>query len=127
LCPTTEQFAGNFGGPVSQGASFFENSLVNYTSLDAGLNPIAISTAVVAPSRRTSVNPRFVYALTTDHTLTLRHSWVDTNAAQSGPNTQTFDQASRAYAQDNTQQSIQLAESSVLGKSCQRRKITVSA
>jgi hypothetical protein len=57
-----EQFAGNFGGPISKRASFFidanrritdENSLVNYTSLDSALNPIAISAAVVAPSRRT--------------------------------------------------------------------------
>jgi hypothetical protein len=119
-----EQFAGNFGGPVSKRASFFvdanrritdENSLVNYTSLDSALNPIAISTAVVAPSRRTSVSPRFDYALTPNHTLTLRYSWADATARNQGINTQTFDLASRSYSQDNTQQSIQVVESSVVG------------
>jgi hypothetical protein len=119
-----EQFAGNFGGPISKRASFFidanrritdENSLVNYTSLDASLNPVAVNSAVVAPSRRTSVSPRFDYAITPNHTVTLRYSWSDTNARNQGINTQTFDQASQAYAQDNGQQSIQAVESSVLG------------
>jgi hypothetical protein len=119
-----EQFAGNFGGPVSKRASFFidanrritdENSLVTYTALDAASNPVAVSTAVVAPSWRTSVSPRFDYAITPNHTLTLRYSWADTNGRNQGINTQTFDQASQAYSQDNSQQSIQAVESSVLG------------
>ena len=121
-----EIFAGNFGGPLSKKASFFidadrritdENSLVNYTSLDSALNPVPISSAVVAPSRRFSINPRLDYAITPNDTLTLRYSWVDTNAQNQGINTQTFDLASQAYAQDTRQQSVQIIESSVLGTS----------
>jgi len=119
-----EIFAGNFGGPLSKKASFFvdadrritdENSIANYTSLDSSLNPIQISSAVVAPSRRTSISPRLDYALTPNQTLTLRYSWVDTNAKNQGINTQSFDLPSQAYTQDNGQQSLQVADSAVLG------------
>ena len=119
-----EIFAGNFSGPLSKKASFFidadrritdENSIVNYTSLDAALIPIQISSAVVAPSRRFSISPRFDYALTPNQTLTLRYSWVDTNAKNQGLNTQLFDLPSQAFAQDTGQQSIQVIESAALG------------
>ena len=118
-----EIFAGNFSGPISKKASFFidadrritdENSILNYTSLDANLNPIQISSAVVAPSRRFSVGPRLDYALTSNSTLTLRYSLVETNAQNQGISTQTFDLQSQAYSQQNQQQSIQAIESTVL-------------
>ena len=119
-----EMFAGNFGGPLSKKASFFidvdrritdENSVLNYVSLDSALNPVAISGAVVAPSRRFSTNPRLDYAITPNHILTLRYSWVDTNAKNQGINTQTFDLPSQAYEQSGRQQSVQITESSALG------------
>jgi hypothetical protein len=119
-----EIFAGNFGGPLSSKASFFidadhritnENSIVNYTGLDSSLNPVQISSAVVAPSRRTSTNPRLDYALTPNQTLTLRYSFVQTNANNQGISTQNFDLPSQAYTQQNDQQSVQVAESAVLG------------
>lgn len=119
-----EIFAGNFAGPIRKKASFFidadrritdENSLLNYTSLDASLNPVTISSALVAPSRRFSTNPRFDYAIDPNNTLTLRYSLAETNARNQGIATQTFDVASRAYAQDSRQQSFQAAESAVLG------------
>ena len=116
-------FAGNFSGPISKKASFFidadrritdENSIVNYTSLDANFDPIQISSAVVAPSHRFSVGPRLDYALTPDSTLTVRYSLVETNAQNQGISTQTFDLPSQAYRQQNQQQSVQAVESSVL-------------
>jgi hypothetical protein len=119
-----EIFAGNFGGPVKKKASFFidadrritdENSLLNYTTLDSALNPLTISNAVVAPSRRFSTNPRLDYAINSNNSLTLRYSLVENNARNQGIGTQTFDQASRAYAQDSRQQSFQVIESAVLG------------
>ena len=119
-----EMFAGNFGGPLSKKASFFidvdrritdENSVLNYVSLDPSLNQVTMSGAVVAPSHRFSTNPRLDYALTPNSTLTLRYSWVDTTARNQGLNTQTFDEASQAYEQGTRQQSLQIAESSVLG------------
>ncbi len=119
-----EIFAGNFGGPLSKKASFFvdadrritdENSISNYTTLDSGLNPMQISSAVVAPSRRTSLSPRLDYALSSNQTLTVRYSLVETNAKNQGISTQNFDLPSQAYTQDNGQQSVQVIESAVLG------------
>jgi Carboxypeptidase regulatory-like domain len=121
-----EIFAGNFGGPLSKKASFFvdvnrritdENSLLNYTYLTAALNPATFNGAVIAPSHRTSISPRLDYALTPNNTLTLRYSWVDTNATNQGINVQTFDQASQAYSQSTKQQSVQLIDSAVIGTS----------
>ena len=118
-----EFFAGNFGGPLSKKASFFvdidrritdENALLNYTTLDLALNPVAISTALVAPSRRLSTNPRVDYALTPNNTLTLRYSWMDSNARNQGITTQGFDEPSQAYTQDLTQQGVTVIESAVL-------------
>ena len=119
-----EIYAGNFGGPLSRKASFFvdvnrrvtdENSLLNYTYLNSAFNPMTINGAVIAPSHRSSVSPRVDYALTPNNTLTLRYSWVDTNAKNQGINVQTFDQASQAYTLESTQQSAQIIDSAVLG------------
>ena len=119
-----EIFAGNFGGPLSRKASFFvdadrritdENSIVNYTVLDPNLNSAQVSSAVVAPSRRTSFNPRLDYALTSNQSLTLRYSLVATHANNQGLNTQNFDEPSQAYTQETGQQSVQVIESAVLG------------
>ena len=119
-----EMFAGNFGGPLSKKASFFidvdrritdENAIFNYTALDSELKPAAFSGAVIAPSRRLSVNPRIDYALSPNQTLTLRYSLVDTNAQNQGINVQAFDEASQAYRQNGNQQSLQVAESAVIG------------
>ena len=58
-------FSGNFGGPLSKRASFFvdvdrrmidENSVVNYTGLDASLNPVTVNNFVISPNRRTSIS-----------------------------------------------------------------------
>ena len=121
-----EIFAGNFGGPIRKKASFFvdvnrritdENSLVSYTSLDSALNPVTISGVVLAPSRRFSISPRFDYAITPNHTLTVRYSLAGTTAQNQGVATQSFDLPSQAYTEDNRQQSFQIIESSVLGAS----------
>jgi len=70
---------------------------------------------LLAPSRRLSTNPRVDYALTPNNTLTVRYSWMDTNARNQGITTQGFDEPSRAYTQDLTQQGVQVIESAVLG------------
>ena len=72
-----EIFSGNFSGPLSKKASFFvdadrritdENSLFNYSDLDPSLRPVAVSGAVVSPSRRFSTSPRLDYAFTPNDT-----------------------------------------------------------
>ena len=121
-----ENFAGNFSGPLSKRASFFidsnyritdENAVVDYTALNSALNPVGVSTAVVAPSRRFSISPRLDYALTANNTLSVRYAWVDIHASNQGIATQTFDLPSQAYTQQNGQQSVQVIDTSVLGAS----------
>jgi len=126
LVPNYQQdiISGNLEGPLSKKASFFidanarvtdENSLVNYTSLDANFNPINVNTAIVAPSHRYSLSPRVDYALTPNNTLSLRYSWVASNAKNQGINVQQFDLPSQAYALNSSQQSLQVMDSQILG------------
>jgi hypothetical protein len=119
-----ELFSGNFGGPLSKHASFFvdadrriidENSVVNYTGLDASLNPVTVNGFVISPTRRTSVSPRVDYALSPNHTLTMRYSFVRNSGQNQGIGTQAFDLASQGYGIVSTEQTAQVSETAVLG------------
>jgi len=123
-----EMFSGNVSGPISKKASFFidldrritdENSLLNYTDLDSSLRPTAVSGALVAPSRRFSTSPRLDYAVSPNDTLTLRYSFTRNTANNQGITSQGFDQASRAYDLGATEQSAQVSNSIVLGKTAE--------
>jgi hypothetical protein len=118
-------FGGNVGGPLSKRASFFvdvdrritdENAVLTYTDLDSAFRPVPVSDAIVAPSRRFSIGPRLDYALNPENTLSVRYSWVQTSARNQGIITQNFDKASQAYRMEGTEQNVQVAESSVLGR-----------
>jgi Carboxypeptidase regulatory-like domain/TonB dependent receptor len=120
-----EMFSGNVSGPLSKKASFFidadrritdENSLLNYTDLDASYRSVGVSGAVVAPSRRFSTSPRLDFSLTPNDTLMLRYSFTQTSAKNQGITSQGFDQASRAYGADTTEQTAQITNSIVLGQ-----------
>lgn len=117
-------YAGNISGPLSRKSSFFldterrvidENSLLNYTALDAALNPVGVNGAVVAPNRRFNISPRVDYALTSNNTLALRYSWLETSGKNQGISTQAFDQPSQGYNLDTAQQNVQITDSAVLG------------
>ena len=119
-----ELFGGNFGGPLSKKSSFFldaerratdDNTLLNYTYLDSALNPVSVNEALLAPSRRFNISPRVDYALTPNHTLVVRYSYLLNNAQNQGITTQAFDLASRAYRLDDTEQNVQVSETAVLG------------
>lgn len=119
-----EMFSGNFSGPLSKRASFFidadhrrtdENSLVSYTGLDGNFRPVSFGSALVTPSRRFSISPRLDLALTPNDNMTLRYSRLSTSATNQGVSTQSFDEASQAYGVNGTEQSVQIANSAVLG------------
>jgi hypothetical protein len=121
-----EMIAGNVGGPLSKKSSFFidiqrritdENAVLNYTDLDANLNPMAVSTAIVAPSRRFSISPRIDYALNPSNIITFRYSLAETTAKNQGFNAQSFDTASLGYGSHTLDQNVQVIESAVLGSS----------
>ncbi len=82
------QYGGNLAGPISRNASFFvdvekrdidENAVVDAIGLDAALNPIPISLAIVAPQRRTNLSARVDVQLNRDHTLVARYALLDQN------------------------------------------------
>ncbi|HWE51438.1 MAG TPA: carboxypeptidase regulatory-like domain-containing protein [Bryobacteraceae bacterium] len=121
-----EIIAGNFGGPLGKKASLFvdvneritdENSVLNYSALDASFNPVTINGAVVAPSHRFSISPRVDYALKPSNTLSMRYSRVDNDARNQGINVQMFDLASQAYSVNGGQQSVQAIDSATIGTS----------
>lgn len=75
-------FEGNISGPISKRASFFFNfgrrdiddtAVINATTLDAALNPVTVSDAIVTPKKFTNVGPRFDFAINKNNTLTVRY------------------------------------------------------
>jgi len=84
---------GNLSGPLSKKASFFfsigrrdidDTAVINATTLDAALNPLAISQAVVTPKAFTNLGPRFDFALSKKNTLTVRYNLNMTDLKQQG-------------------------------------------
>src|SRR5438105_8520042 len=76
-------FEGNLSGPISRRASFFLNfnrrdiddtAVINATTLDAALNPLTVSEAVVTPKTFMNVGPRFDFALKKKNTLSVRYN-----------------------------------------------------
>jgi len=83
----------NLSGPVSKRASFFFNfgrrdiddtAVINATTLDASLNPLTVSQAVVTPKAFLNVGPRFDFALNKNNTLTVRYNLNTTDLSKQG-------------------------------------------
>src|SRR3989449_10219824 len=73
----------NLSGPLSKRASFFFNfnrhdlddtAVINATTLDASLNPLTVSEAVVTPKKFMNLGPRFDFALNKNNTLSIRYN-----------------------------------------------------
>src|SRR3989449_8288688 len=76
-------FESNLSGPISKRASFFLNfnrrdiddtAVINATTLDAALNPLTVSEAVITPKTFMNVGPRFDFALNKNNTLSVRYN-----------------------------------------------------
>ncbi len=118
----SKRFDGNLSGPLSKKASFFisveprdvqEVSVISALTLDPSFNVTHFSQAVLNPQKRTEISPRIDYQLSTNHTLVARYSYdhrSDTNAGLGS-----FSLPSQAYNADNTEHSLQLTETAVLG------------
>jgi hypothetical protein len=72
----------NLSGPISRRASFFFNfsrrdiddtAVIDATTLDASLNPITVSQAVVTPKTFMNLGPRFDFAVSKNNTLSVRY------------------------------------------------------
>jgi hypothetical protein len=74
---------GNLSGPISKRASFFFNfgrrdiddtAVINATTLDASLNPLSVSQAVVTPKAFMNLGPRFDFAVNKNNTFSVRYN-----------------------------------------------------
>ena len=84
---------GNLSGPLSKKASFFfslgrrdidDTAVINARTLDASLNPITISQAVVTPKKFMNIGPRFDFALNQNNTLSFRYNLNTTDLSKQG-------------------------------------------
>lgn len=119
----TRQYGGNFGGPLlKRKASFFvdfdkrdvdDEALVVGQVLDANNNIVDFSETVPVPSRRTSFSPRIDYQINANNTLVARYNYTKNEriAGVGG-----FSLPSRAYDTENSEQSIQFTETSIINK-----------
>ena len=93
-----------------------ESQLISATVLDGpGLNILPVRLSVLTPREITTLSPRIDYQLNPNHTLMARYSFsrsVNENQGVGGFNLQ-----SRAFDLSDTQQTLRMTETSVLGPS----------
>ena len=118
----SKMFEGSVTGPVTKKSSFtfgFErrdtsdDAVVTAQGLDTNLLPIPISLSVPTPSVRTSLGPRFDYALSTNNTIVGRYTYQD--SAHTNQGVSQFSLPSRGYNTDSTEHRFQVTETSILG------------
>jgi hypothetical protein len=112
---------GNLSGPLSKRASFFFNvnrrdiddtAVINATTLDASLNPITFSQAIVTPKKFMNIGPRLDFGLNKNNTLTFRYNLNTTDLSKQGIGG--FNLASRAYDYSDRWHTIQVIDMAIL-------------
>src|SRR5215213_672027 len=119
----TRQYGGNFGGPLlKKKASFFvdfdkrdinDQTIIVATLLDANNNIVGFIDTVPIPSRRTTFSPRIDYQINPNNTLVARYNYSKNTRLQ---NVGGFNLPSRAYDSENSEQSVQFTETSIINK-----------
>ena len=108
-------------GPLSQHSSFFlsfshreidDTAVINATALDAALQPITISDAIVTPRRITFISPRFDFQLNKTNTLSARYNYNSNDLENQGVGG--FSLASRGFRYTDQLHILQLIETAVL-------------
>ena len=117
----SEQFSGNFSGPINKKASFFFNverrsvndsSIVNAWVLDSNFVPYNLQQAVLHPQTRMSIGPRLDYQLSGKNTLTVRYHFNvndRTNDSIGG-----YSLASQASGNNRTEHELQINDTHVI-------------
>jgi hypothetical protein len=114
---STQQYNGNFGGPLSKRASFFFNTerrdineaQVIRAYVDPANPSVAQTSAVLAPQVRTAITPRLDYQLSKSDTLTLRYQYTDNSRKNLGVGGTSL--VSQAFNSASTENELQLSES----------------
>jgi hypothetical protein len=117
------EFEGDAGGPLSKRSSFTvdaQRNMVDNGSIVSAvtLNPLSLAVQpfaqnIVTPGRFTNISPRVDYQLNDRNTLMFRYGITHSDVRDSGIGG--FDLASRAYHFQFTNQTVQAADTVVLG------------
>jgi len=119
----SEIYSGNVSGALTKKVSIFfnaelrkidETAAINATTgLDADNNPIVTTASVLTPRTRTNISPRLDWQITPTNTLTARYQLLVNNQQNQGIGGSVL--ASQGYSSDQTQQTLQLSDTQVLG------------
>ena len=117
------EFEGNAGGPLTRRSSFTvdaQRNMVDNGSITNAvtLNPQTLqiqpfSGVLTTPGRFTKVTPRVDYQLGNNHTLMIRYGITHSDVRDNGIGG--FDLSSRGYHSQFTNQTVQAAETAVIG------------
>ena len=112
----------NLTGPVQKQKSSFsldfehrdinEDAFILATQLDSNLNPQVINQSLSTPQSRTTVTPRFDYAINPNNTLILRYQFVRIGNDNQGVGD--FSLPTQAYNQITSEHTLQITETAVL-------------
>jgi hypothetical protein len=122
--PFRQNFGGfNLSGPVKKGKASFgfdferrainENAFILATTLDSNLNPRQVNQTVLTPQSRTTISPRLDLAWNANNTMVVRYQ--NTRVSEDNNGIGNFSLASRAYNQRDSENTLQLTETSILG------------
>ncbi|PYS38727.1 MAG: hypothetical protein DMF71_16375 [Acidobacteria bacterium] len=112
---------GNVSGPLSKRTSYFlafghrdidDTAVINATTLDASLNPVIISQAVVTPKKFTNLGLRFDFAVNKNNTLNVRYNLNAADLKQQGIGG--FNLASRAFDYSDRLHILQFIDMAIL-------------
>ena len=118
-----DEFEGNAGGPLGKRASFTVDAQRNMVDNGSIVNAVTLNPVTLAPTafqgfsivhgRYTKVSPRVDYQLSPNHTLMLRYGVTHSDVPDNGVGA--FDLATRTSHTQFTNQTVQIAETAVLG------------
>src|SRR5712671_3697504 len=116
------QLEGEFSGPINKKTSFTsdfervssrEDAFINAVILDSNLNAQPFQQAVVSPQTGIESNFRIDRQLSPNHTLVMRYTYARDTSRNQGIGG--FSLAQRAYNSVDTENTLQVTETSVLG------------
>ncbi len=117
----SQQFSGNFSGPISRKSSFFFNaerrdindsSIVNAMVLDSNFNQVPFQQAILHPMMRMSIGPRLDYQLGKNDTLTARYHLNRSTSSNDGIQLLTL--PSQAGSRESVSQELQVSETHLI-------------
>jgi hypothetical protein len=118
-----DEFEGDGGGPLTKRASFTVDAQRNMVDNGSITNAVTLNPqtlriqpftgTLTTPGRFTKVTPRVDYQLSDNHTLMFRYGVTHSDVTDNGIGG--FDLASRGYHSQFTNQTVQAAETAVIG------------